>query len=188
MTTIEGGALAINDPVLLKKIEGIRFHGIERDAQGGMDVTAWGGKMNMPDVSAALGLVQLNKLDGFNRKRRTLVERYLQQLPAHDALVLPADVEGHSWHMFCILLDWEKIGMNRNQTLEVLKQQSITAGIHYPAMHLFSLYRQYGYKPGDFPNAERIGEQTLTLPLFPGMEENDVDRVCSAVISLLNGS
>ena len=67
-------------------------------------------------------------------------------------------------------------------------QQAITAGIHYPAMHLFSLYRQYGYKPGDFPNAERIGEQTITLPLFPGMEEKDVDLVCSAIISLLNGN
>ncbi|WP_340121525.1 DegT/DnrJ/EryC1/StrS aminotransferase family protein [Methylobacter svalbardensis] len=188
MTTIEGGALVISDPVLLKKIEAIRFHGIERDEQGGMDVTAWGGKMNMPDVGAALGLVQLKKLDGFNLKRRALARRYLQQLPKHDALVLPADVEGHSWHMFCILLDWEKIGLSRNQALEALKQQAIAAGIHYPAMHLFSLYRQYGYKPGDFPNAERIGEQTLTLPLFPGMEGKDVDRVCSAVISLLNGS
>jgi len=186
MTTIEGGALAINDPVLLKKIDGIRFHGIERDLQGGMDVTAWGGKMNMPDVGAALGLVQLKKLDGFNRKRRMLVQRYLQQLPAHDALVLPADAECHSWHMFCILLDWKKIGLSRNQALEVLKQQSIAAGIHYPAIHLFSFYRQYGYRPGDFPNAERIGEQTLTLPLFPGMEEKDIDQVCSAVVSLLN--
>jgi hypothetical protein len=80
------------------------------------------------------------------------------------------------------------IGLSRNQVLEVLKQQSVAAGIHYPAMHLFSLYRQYGYKPGDFPNAERIGEQTLTLPLFPGMEEKDVDQVCAAILSLLNGS
>jgi dTDP-4-amino-4,6-dideoxygalactose transaminase len=130
----------------------------------------------------------LKKLDGFNQKRRELVQRYFQQLTPHDAMVLPADVEGHSWHMFCILLDWEMIGLSRNQTLEALKKQDITAGIHYPAMHLFSLYRQFGYHPGDFPNAERIGEQTLTLPLFPGMENNDVDRVCSAIIALLKGN
>jgi dTDP-4-amino-4,6-dideoxygalactose transaminase len=188
MTTIEGGALAINHPDLLKKIESIRFHGIVRDDQGGMDVPAWGGKMNMPDVGAALGLVQLKKLDGFNQKRRALVSRYFQQLPPHDAMILPADAEGHSWHMFCILLDWDKIGLSRNQTLEALKQQDITAGIHYPAMHLFSLYRQFGYQPGDFPNAERIGEQTLTLPLFPGMENQDVDRVCAAISALLKGN
>ena len=186
ITTIEGGAVAVNDPVLLKRIESIRFHGIDKNAQGEMDVSAWGGKMNMPDVGAALGLVQLKKLDAFNRKRRALAQRYLQNLPTHDALVLPADVEGHSWHMFCVLLDWAKIGLSRNQALETLKQQGITAGIHYPAIHLFSFYRQYGYKLGDFPNAERIGNQTLTLPLFPGMEEKDVDRVCSAVLSLLD--
>ncbi|MGZ5049994.1 MAG: DegT/DnrJ/EryC1/StrS family aminotransferase [Methylobacter sp.] len=186
ITTIEGGALAIDNPELLKKIDRIRFHGIERDPQGVMDVPEWGGKMNMPDVGAALGLVQLKKLDGFNQKRKALAQRYLQQMPKHDALVLPADAEGHSWHMFCVLLDWNKIGMDRNQVLEALKQQGIAAGMHYPAIHLFSLYRGYGYKPGDFPNAERIGEQTITLPLFPGMTDKDVDHVCSVIASLLN--
>lgn len=186
ITTIEGGALAIDNPELLKKIDRIRFHGIERDSQGVMDVPEWGGKMNMPDVGAALGLVQLKKLDSFNQKRKALAQRYLQRMPKHDALVLPADAEGHSWHMFCVLLDWNKIGMDRNRALEALKQQGIAAGMHYPAIHLFTLYRGYGYQPGDFPNAELIGEQTVTLPLFPGMEDKDVDHVCSAIASLLN--
>ena len=188
ITTIEGGAVASNDRELIKRLENIRFHGIEKDALGGMDVTGWGGKMNMPDVGAAIGLAQLPKLNGFNQKRKVLAGRYLQQFPEHDALVIPQDVEGHSWHMFCILLDWDKLGFDRNHCLDILKKHDINAGMHYPAMHLFSLYRKYGYLPGDFPNAERIGRETLTLPLFPAMELQNVDHVCSVISAILSGS
>ncbi len=188
ITTIEGGAVASNDPELIKKLERIRFHGIEKDDQGGMDVAEWGGKMNMPDVGAAIGLAQLPKLNGFNEKRKVLARRYIDQLAGQEALVVPQDVEGHSWHMFCILLDGSKAGMDRGQFIEVLKDNKINAGMHYPAMHLFSLYRKYGYQPGDFPNAERIGRETLTLPLFPGMNLDEVDHVCTVISSILGGS
>ena len=186
ITTIEGGAVATNDPALIQRLDRLRFHGIERDEQGNIDVGEWGGKMNLPDVNAAVGLAQLPKLEGFNRKRSFLAQRYLKQLPEHDALVLPRDAEGHSWHMFCVLVDWEKLGLKRSQIQDVFKQHSINAGMHYPAMTLFSLYRKLGCKPGDFPNAERIGMQTVTLPLFPAMEEQHVDQVCAAVEAILS--
>jgi len=181
MTTIEGGAVATNDIELIKRLEQIRFHGIVRDEHGEMDVLAWGGKMNMPDVNAALGLVQLSKLDDFNQQRQRLAQHYIKQLPQHSAFIIPEQVEGHSWHMFCILVDWQQLGMSRVEFQDSLKQQGIMVGIHYPAMHLFSLYQNYGYQVGDFPNAEQIGEQTVTLPLFPAMTLADVDRVCLAI-------
>ncbi len=89
--------------------------------------------------------------------------------------------------MFCVCVDFAALGTSRHGFLEDLKGAGIAAGIHYPAMHLFGLYRQLGYGPGDFPAAERIGEQTLTLPLFPTMEDQDVDRVCEVIDGLLRG-
>lgn len=187
MTTIEGGALACDDASFMERIDRIRFHGIERDDQGDIFVSEWGGKMNLSDVSAALGTVQLNKLDSFNEHRQQLAKRYFQMLPDHPALVKPADGSGHSWHMFCICIDTAAIGRSRPDIIDHLRRQGIAVGTHYPAMHLFPLYRKLGYGPGSCPNAERIGEQTLTLPLFPGMTTNDVDFVCEAIHGLLSG-
>lgn len=181
MTTVEGGCIASGDERFVRRIERLRFHGIERDAEGNMDVTEWGGKWNMPDVGAALGLAQLAKLDDFNRTRRVLARRYLEKLPRHPALVLPADGGGHSWHMFCVCVDYHALGTTRGAFQKALAERGVGTGIHYPAIHLFSLYRHYGYGPGDFPVAERIGKQTLTLPLFPAMTPADVDRVCEAI-------
>ena len=185
MTTIEGGAIATSDPQLIKQLESIRFHGICRDDDGEMTVESWGGKMNLPDVNAAIGLAQLKKLDGFNAQRRILAERYFEQMPQHPSLVLPAIAPGHSWHMFCICLDFEALGMGRNEVIDTFRSRDIMLGMHYPAMHLFGLYRQLGYGPGDFPVAERIGQQTFTLPLFPGMTTDDVDRVAAVFRDLL---
>ena len=185
MTTIEGGALASNDPKLIKQLEALRFHGISRDENGEMEVETWGGKMNLPDVNATIGLAQLRKLDGFNARRRALAERYFKQMPDHPSLVLPAQAPGHSWHMFCVCLDYEHLGMNRQHVLDIFKAENIMLGMHYPAMHLFGLYRQLGYGRGDFPNAEQIGDQTFTLPLFPAMTFDDVDRVVTVFNHLL---
>jgi dTDP-4-amino-4,6-dideoxygalactose transaminase len=185
ITTVEGGCIASSDRRLIGRIERLRFHGIERDADGNVDVPELGGKWNMPDVGAALGLAQLAKLDDFNRRRRTLARRYFERLPHHPALLPPADGAGHSWHMFCVCVDYPALGTTRPVFQRALAARDIGTGIHYPAIHLFGLYRRYGYAPGDFPNAERIGAQTLTLPLFPAMTEADVDRVCDALAELL---
>ena len=185
MTTIEGGAIASNDPKLIKQLESIRFHGISRSDKGEMMVEAWGGKMNLPDVNAAIGLAQLKKLDGFNAKRRLLAEHYFEQLPRHQSLVLPADTPGHSWHMFCVCLDFESLGMSREDILDTFKAQDIMLGMHYPAMHLFGLYRQLGYGRGDFPNAEQAAKQVLALPVYPELTDEMKDYVAETVLSFL---
>jgi hypothetical protein len=86
-----------------------------------------------------------------------------------------------------VLVPLEEVRMSRPQFLEVMKAQGIALGVHYPAMHLFSVYKAMGYREGQFPNAERIGRQTVTLPLFPTMELGDVDRVVAAVTQVLRG-
>jgi len=187
MTTIEGGAVASNDEVFIKRLEQLRFHGIDKGSDGNIDVAAWGGKMNLPDVNAAVGLAQLARLDGFNRRRRELVQQYFRRLSPSDVLVLPADGEGHSWHMFCVCIDHAALGKTRAGLLSLFSEHGISVGTHYPAMHLFSLYRQFGYGEGDFPAAEKIGAQTLTLPLFPAMTEADVEYVCATLTAILSG-
>lgn len=186
MTTIEGGALATSDDDLLKRLERIRFHGIERGDDGMISVPEWGGKMNLADVNAAFGLAQLPKLDGFNQRRTELAEQYFENLPQHDAIILPANGHGHSWHMFCVCLDNARLKMSRQQVIEFFKTYGIALGIHYPAIHLFSLYRRFGYSEGDFPVAEQIGAQTLTLPLYPTMTNDEQAQVCDVFKALFD--
>ena len=187
MTSIEGGAVASNDPDFIRRLEQVRFHGIEKDSDGNIDVSGWGGKMNLPDVNAAIGLIQLTRLDEFNQQRRERVQHYYQQLSASEVLVLPADAAGHSWHMFCVCIDHAALGKSRAELQTLFSERDIAVGVHYPAMHLFSLYRRFGYGEGDFPVAERIGAQTLTLPLFPTMTAADVEHVCTTVSAIVSG-
>src|SRR5262249_25605867 len=134
------------------------------------------GKANLSDVAARVGLGQLPRLEGFNAKRRQLAARYFE-LWRHDSPVrLPArGGEGHSWSFFTPLLPLDQLRITRSQFIEAMAERGIGVGVHYPAIHLFTAYRALGYREGQFPNAERIGRETVTLPLFPGMELSDVD-------------
>ena len=88
---------------------------------------------------------------------------------------------GHSWHLFAPLIPVEARKINRQAFIKAMEKRKIGVGVHYPAMHLFSAYRAMGYREGQFPNAERVGRETVTLPLFPAMSAQDVDRVVRAV-------
>ena len=186
MTTIEGGALSLPSDAELKAVELQRFHGLVRDAEGNADVLLPGGKYNLSDVSARIGLSQLQRLEGFNQKRRQLVTRYFERLNTEPPCLLPAPGdEGHSWHIFAPLLPLQRVELTRGAFIKAMHDRGIGVGVHYPALHLFTEYRKLGYKEGDCPNAERIGRETVTLPLFPTMELADVDRVCDAVTEIL---
>ena len=181
MTTIEGGALSLPDARELATIELQRFHGLRRDADGGADVLLPGGKYNMSDVSARIGLAQLAQLRGFNTQRRALVARYFERLHTDPVMRLPArGDEGHSWHLFAPLLPLPDLSITRGEFIRAMHERGIGVGVHYPALHLFTAYRGLGYVEGSFRHAERIGRETVTLPLFPTMSLTDVDRVCDA--------
>lgn len=187
MTTIEGGALSVADNATAARIDRLRFHGITRDDTGEMDVVEAAGKFNLSDVAAAVGIGQLAKLDAFNVKRRALVSRYYERLETEPACGLPAPGnDGHSWHMFAVRLPLDALRITRIQFVDSMKQHGIGVGVHYPAIHLFSAYRALGYREGQFPNAERIGRETVTLPLFPAMELDDVDRVCDVMAKIFS--
>jgi len=186
MTTIEGGALSFGDSAEVTSAERFRFHGIAPAADGEMDVLSAGGKYNLSDVAACVGLDQLPRLEKFNRQRRKLVNRYFARLRGNSALLLPARGDaGHSWHMFAPLLQLDALNIDRREFIRRMREHAIGVGVHYPALHLFSFYRQMGYRRGQFPNAEQIGRSTVTLPLFPSMTLTDVDRVCEACNRIL---
>ncbi len=193
MTTIEGGAVTFANEAEARRSEVLRFHGISKLADGTRDVAFPGGKFNMSDVSARLGLAQLPLLDSWCAKRRQLADQYfarLQALAAESRLLLPAgaragDVEGHSWNMFCVLLPLERMRISRKQFIDEMAARQIGIGVSYEAMHLSTLFRRKGHHEGEFPNAERIGRETSTLPLFPSMTFDDVDRVCDTLRDIL---
>jgi len=190
ITTIEGGALVLSDEAEAKLAEKLRFHGIVRLIDGTRDVDIAGGKFNMSDVSARIGLAQLAQLETFNARRRELAGHYFSRLEGH-ACVLPAraapgDEQGHSWNMFCVRLPLERMSISRKQVMEAMHAVGIGTGISYEALHLTTLGRRLGYSEGMLPNAERIARETLTLPLFTQMTGADVDRVCDALMTILD--
>jgi dTDP-4-amino-4,6-dideoxygalactose transaminase len=186
MTTAEGGCLVMNSDDEARLFEKLRLQGVTRHPDGGMDVDVLGGKSNMTDIAAVIGLHQLAKLDEFNRKRRELARRYFELWESGWGFDLPPkDFEQSNWHMFQPLLPLSRMGFTRGEFIERMKQRGIGVGVHYPAMHVFTLYRARGWKAGDFPNAEDIGKRTVTLPLFPAMRAADVDRVCTAIAAVM---
>jgi dTDP-4-amino-4,6-dideoxygalactose transaminase len=188
MTTIEGGAISGGSPEELKAIELERWHGQVKSGIDGFDTLIAGGKSNLSDVAAAVGLGQLRRLEEFNTRRRELVARYFELWRSDPPVRLPERGDaGHSWHVFTVLVPLEEARMSRPEFMEAMKEHGIAVGMHYPAIHLFSAYKAMGYREGQFPNAERIGRQTVTLPLFPTMELADVDRVVAAVTHVLRG-
>jgi dTDP-4-amino-4,6-dideoxygalactose transaminase len=192
MTTIEGGAVSGGSPEEIKALELHRWHGLVKTPDG-MDTLFAGGKANLSDVAARVGLGQLARLEEFNARRRQIVARYFDLWSDNPPMRLPdrgidGDTEGHSWHVFTPLLPLRQLKITRQQFIDAMAERGIAVGVHYPAIHLFTAYRALGYREGQFPNAERIGRETVTLPLFPAMELSDVERVVAAVNDIIAGA
>jgi hypothetical protein len=186
MTSIEGGAIATADETAARRIEQYRFHGIKRNACGEIDVMFPGAKSNLTDVAAQIGIDQLRRLEGFNQRRRALAQRYFEELEGFAHAVLPARGDsGHAWHMFQLLIDFDARGITRPAFQNMMAEKGIGIGVHYPCIPGLSYYRGLGYRPQDTPIAARIGRETVTLPLFPAMQDEDVTRVCRALREVL---
>jgi len=188
-TSIEGGALVVNDQDEARRVETLRFHGISHLPDRTRDVGFPGGKFNLPDVNARIGHAQIERLPEFLAKRRALVDRYFTRFATEPACVLPprpagAD-DGHSWNMFCVLLPLDSMTIDRNGFRDAMGARGIGTGVSYEALHLCTLGRRFGGREGQHPNAERIARETVTLPLHTGLRQADVDRVCEAAAVII---
>jgi dTDP-4-amino-4,6-dideoxygalactose transaminase len=185
ITSAEGGCLVLNDEDETRRCELWRLQGAKKfgDSWDGMDVTLAGGKHNLTDIAACIGLGQLPHLAAFTARRRELARRYFAHFDRSLGCELPLeDYAQCNWHMFQVLLP---PGAVRSVFISSMRDAGIGVGVHYPAIHLFTLFRQLGYRPGDFPHAERIGSSTVSLPMFPAMSDSDVDRVLAAMAPAL---
>jgi dTDP-4-amino-4,6-dideoxygalactose transaminase len=195
IATGEGGMAATANPEWAERMRMMSLHGISKDAwkrytaEGSWyyEVHQPGYKYNLTDIAAALGLAQLAKCDRFREERRRIASRYdnaFADLPEVERPVAAPDRE-HAWHLYVIRLDLERLRIDRREFIEALKQRGIGASVHFIPLHLHPFYRNtFGYKPEDFPNAAAAFERILSLPIFPGMGDQRIDRVIEAVRSI----
>jgi dTDP-4-amino-4,6-dideoxygalactose transaminase len=191
ITSIEGGALVVNDDVEARRIEALRFHGITYLPDRTRDVAFPGGKFNLPDVNARIGMAQLARLPEFLARRRALVDRYFDRFATDPACVLPPRPngdDGQSWNMWSVLLPLERLTLTRKALRDALEARGIGSGVSYEALHLTTLGRGFGYREGDFPATERIARETVTLPLHAALTPDDVDRVCAATAAIIGAA
>ena len=195
VTTAEGGMITTEKREWSERIEILALHGQSRgawkrysdDGFKRYEVVAPGFKYNMTDVQASLGLHQLARVEESLRRREAIwagYDRALGDLP----MLTPRPPEPgarHARHLYQVLLDVEKLGVSRDQFQDALHRENIGSGIHYVSIHLQDYYRRtFGCKAQDFPNALRISERTLSLPLSPKLTDQDVNDVVAAVRKL----
>lgn len=192
MTTGEGGMITTADDELAERMRLLSLHGMSRDAWKRYTSTgSWyyevllpGYKYNMTDIQAALGIHQLRKLDDFIAIRQRYARMYdegFADLPEVERPIIHPD-RTHTYHLYVIRLNLERLTINRAQFIEELKALNIGTSVHFIPVHLHPFYREtFGYRLGACPVAERIYERIISLPLFPRMTEDDVRDVIHAV-------
>jgi dTDP-4-amino-4,6-dideoxygalactose transaminase len=190
ITTGEGGCLVLNNLEEARLAEKYRLQGVTRSGVDGIDVDVLGGKYNMSDIMATIGLGQMKNLDKLTAHRAALARHYFDcfgpDFEEQTGAQLPIQAFGTSnWHLFQIILPDNGPGTRADFMTRMQKEHNIGTGYHYAPIHLFTLYRERGFKEGQFPVAEKIGRLTVTLPMFNAMTMADVERAVKAVKAVL---
>ncbi|MFS2215362.1 DegT/DnrJ/EryC1/StrS family aminotransferase [Telluria sp. Tellsp104] len=190
ITTGEGGCLVLNNLEEARLAEKYRLQGVTRSGVDGIDVDVLGGKYNMSDIMATIGLGQMKNLETLTAHRAALARHYFDcfgpDFEAQTGAQLPIQAFGTSnWHLFQIILPDNGPGTRADFMTRMQKEHNVGTGYHYAPIHLFTLYRERGFKEGMFPVAEKIGRLTVTLPMFNAMTFADVERAVNAVKAVL---
>lgn len=200
LSTGEGGMLTTDNDGYAERASLMRLHGIGGDAWKRYSRTgSWyyevqdaGFKMNLPDLLSALGRAQLRKCDRFRQRRREISAYYNRQFENIEALELPPgdskDVE-HAWHLYILRLRPDLLALDRNEFIQQLKALGIGTSVHFIPLHRHPHWaKQYGHKPQDFPNAEDAFRRCLSLPIYPDMTGEQVERVAQAVGQIVSSN
>ena len=195
MTCAEGAMFVTDDEALATRVRMLKFHGLGVDAYDRLthgrkpqaQVMEPGFKYNLADINAAIALVQLERLDEINAKRTLLANTYLKRLEGLPVqpLAIPAHAQQHAWHLFILRIDAERCGLDREAFMKALQEQNIGTGIHFIATHLHTWYRQR-YPDLYLPNTEWNSARLCSIPLFPDMTTDDVERVVGAIENCLD--
>jgi dTDP-4-amino-4,6-dideoxygalactose transaminase len=195
ITTGEGGMITTENPEYAERMRILSLHGISRDAwkrytaEGTWryDILEVGFKYNLTDLQAAIGLAQLAKADDLRSRRAAIAARYSLELSSLDAFICPPEphTASHAWHLYVIRINPDCLRIGRDQVIEELNSRGIGTSVHFIPLHLHSLYqKRLGYRAGQFPQAEKYFAGALSLPIFPGMTDAQIDRVLEALRSI----
>jgi len=195
LTTGEGGMITTENPAWADRMKRLRLHGITKDAwnrysdKGSWeyDVSEAGYKYNITDIASAIGVEQLKKSNEMNLARRKIADRYNSAFSKSGLLDLwkvRNDVEC-AWHLYPVKLMTDKLKINRNEFILELKNRDIGTSVHYIPMYRFSVFKDSGYTPNDFPGCEDIFSREVSLPIFPWMTDSEIDYVIENVLEVL---
>jgi UDP-4-amino-4,6-dideoxy-N-acetyl-beta-L-altrosamine transaminase len=206
ITTGEGGAITTNDKAFYEKLVMLRNHGLTKDASKFKvhhssfidhhsespgpwyyEMQELGFNYRLTDIQAALGLGQLRKLERFIKRRREIISIYSEAFKDLEWLTTPYERPGvfGALHLYVIKIDFDRIGKSRTQVMTELKEKAIGTQVHYIPVHLQPYYREnFGFKEGDYPRAEQYYRQCLSIPLYPRMTDDDINRVIDTIKNL----
>lgn len=194
ITTGEGGMAVTADEQLADRMRMMSLHGLSHDAWGRYSggrswdyrIVEAGYKYNMTDVAAAIGVNQLSRAEAMRCQREAIARWYLETLADVESIELPAEPENriHAWHLFPIRLRLERLRIDRNAFIEALKAAGVGCSVHWRPLHLHPYYEQFGWQSEQFPAATDAWQQSVSLPLFPGMEDVEREHVARVVRDL----
>jgi perosamine synthetase len=196
LTTGEGGMVTTDNPLFAETLRRFRNHGISSDARQRQSAGQWhyemvllGFNYRLTDIACALGLQQIKKLEANLARRRQIAERYAAEFREMPALLPPQTRQdvNPAWHLYPIRLDLTKLSVGRGEIFQALRAENIGVNVHYIPVHRHPYYRdRFGYKGSEFPVAQDAYERLISLPMFHGMSDSDVDNVICAVWKIVN--
>ena len=195
ITTAEGGMVCTKNPELAKRMTMMRMHGMDRTtwdrytsprASWEYDIVAPGYKFNLPDVLSALGCCQVDRAVLFYEQRKAIVEQYNKAFSKLDFIKLPPDGEGNAWHLYLMRINPEKLTITRDEFAKKLQGEGIGISVHFIPIFHFTYWKElYPYFTAkNYPNAETQYSQTISIPLYPDMPQEQVDYVINTVIKI----
>jgi perosamine synthetase len=186
LTTGEGGMVTFGDPAHKQRIDSERNQGRAPD-MGWLDHDRLGFNYRLTDIACAIGLAQLDRLDGMLADRARVAGWYRELLAGVEGLELPCEDAGgdvRGWFVFVVQLPR---GVDRDDTVRALREHGVQSKPYLPAIHLMSFYRErFGHRPGEFPVCEDVAERSLALPFFPELTQGEAERVADALRAVLH--
>ncbi|MEC7641801.1 MAG: DegT/DnrJ/EryC1/StrS aminotransferase family protein [Nitrospinota bacterium] len=191
MTSGEGGMVTTDNDELADRIRKLAFFGIDKEVwerygkkqAWHYDIILPGYKYNMSDIHAAIGRVQLQKLDEFNERRFQIAQTFKHRLKGLEEFITLPPERGeakHNWHLFPILLD--KTGKTREALIEHFRENGVGSSVHFIPLHFFTFYQEaLGFKKGDFPASEKVFANIVSLPIYPSLSEGDIEKIISVI-------
>lgn len=195
ITTAEGGMVCTKNPELAKRMTIMRMHGMDRTtwdrytsprASWEYDIVAPGYKFNLPDFLSALGCCQVDRAVLFYEQRKAIVEQYNKAFSKLDFIKLPPDGEGNAWHLYLMRINPEKLTITRDEFAKKLQGEGIGISVHFIPIFHFTYWKELypDFTAKNYPNAETQYSQTISIPLYPDMPQEQVDYVINTVIKI----